>query len=229
VADRSQWESPPHSLTRIVVRPLGSGLPLGFFAFGQGMFILGGVGTRIIPAHDVKTAGLLLAAYVFPLEAAAMVIAFLARDTVGGTALGLFTTSWLALGLALFMAKPGATSTSLGLYSCFFAAVVLVLGIAAVQGKPLIAAIMTVAAGRSIAGGIYEFTGNKTADTIGGVLAFAIAAAALYGGLAFLLEDAAQKEVLPVFRRGAAKDSLEGSLADQLGRVESEAGVRQQL
>jgi len=35
---------------------------------------------------------------VFPLEGVATIVAFLARDALTATALGIFTTSWLAPG-----------------------------------------------------------------------------------------------------------------------------------
>ncbi len=41
---------------------------------------------------------MILIAFVFPLELLATVFAFLARDTLGATTLGLFTTSWLTVG-----------------------------------------------------------------------------------------------------------------------------------
>jgi hypothetical protein len=56
-----------------------------------------------------------------------------------------------------------------------------------------------------------------------------ISALALYGGLAFLLEDLRGEPVLPVFRRGEARTSFEAGLADQLDRLDNEAGVRKQL
>lgn len=51
----------------------------------------------------------------------------------------------------------------------------------------------------------------------------------MYGGLAFGLEDVQQRTVLPLFRRGAARDAIEGSLEEQLRGLATEAGVRQQL
>jgi len=51
----------------------------------------------------------------------------------------------------------------------------------------------------------------------------------MYGGLAFLLEDVRKEALLPVFRRGESKDSLEGDLASQLRRLGDEAGVRKNL
>lgn len=56
-----------------------------------------------------------------------------------------------------------------------------------------------------------------------------IAAIALYGGLALGLEDLQGKPVLPIGRRGAARRAFEGDLGEQVGPVESEAGVRKQL
>jgi hypothetical protein len=104
---------------RIVVRPYATALPLGFFSFGVGMLILAGLGNGWLPASEQHTAGLLLAAFVFPLETIAVLFAF--------------------------------------------------------------------------------------------------------------LEDVQKKSVLPVFRRGSSRDSLEGDLTDQLERIADEAGVRQTL
>src|SRR4051794_23867723 len=93
---------------RIVVRPYGTSLALGFFAFGIGMLLLGGVSNGWLHPSDRHTVGLLLAAFVFPLELVATIFAFLARDSFGATGLGLFATSWLALGPPPPPGPPGA-------------------------------------------------------------------------------------------------------------------------
>src|SRR5690349_11309802 len=54
------------------------------------MLILAGLGNGWLPASEQHTAGLLLAAFVFPLETIAVLFAFLARDTFGATGLGMF-------------------------------------------------------------------------------------------------------------------------------------------
>ena len=56
-----------------------------------------------------------------------------------------------------------------------------------------------------------------------------LAAFSLYGGLALLLEDGAQRTVLPIGRRGRARSSLEGGIGSQIEQAEREAGVRRQL
>ena len=118
-----------HEQTRIVLRPVGSGLPLGFFSFGIGMLLLGSQEIGWIPVGEQRDVGLLLATFVFPLELVATVFAFLARDTLGGTTLGLFTTSWLALGLAELDTPPGSKSVALGIYLFGFAVVVSLLAL----------------------------------------------------------------------------------------------------
>jgi succinate-acetate transporter protein len=219
----------PEQHVRIMVRPIASALPLGFFSFGLGMLLLAGSGNGWLPVSEQHTVGLLLAAFVAPLEFAAAIVAFLARDTFGATGLALFSGSWFAIGLVALTGAPGELSRTLGLFEFGFAFAVAVLAVAAMLGKPLIGTIMLVAAARSALAGAYEWGAPRSANTAGSWLALAIFALAVYGGLAFLLEDVQQKTVLPVFRRGSSKESIEGTLHDQLRGIGQEAGVRQAL
>ena len=72
---------------RIFLRPIGSGLPLGFFAFAIGMLLLGTQALGWIPVSEQRDVGMTLTAFVFPLELIATIVAFLARDTLGATTL----------------------------------------------------------------------------------------------------------------------------------------------
>lgn len=213
----------------MVVRPYATSLALGFFSFGIGMLLLGGFANGWLHPSDRHTVGILLAAFVFPLELLSAVIAFLARDSFGATGLGLFTTSWLALGLADTQASEASLSRAVGLFELGFAFAVLLLAIAAYSGKPLIALILTVAAARSALAGVHEWGGPSWAWTTAGWLAVAIFALAMYGGLAFLLEDVQKRSVLPTLRRGASRESLDGDLRAQLAGLADEAGVRKTL
>lgn len=219
----------PEEHVRITVRPIASALPLGFFAFGTGMLLLAGSAIGWLANGDQHTVGLMLSAFVFPLQTIATVVAFLARDTFGATGLGLFSSSWLTLGLVDFTGRPGAVSHAVGLYEFGFAFTVAALAIAAMLGKPLIGTILLIAATRAGLAGSYEWGASRTLYTVSGWLALSIFAIAVYGGLAFLLEDVRQETVLPVFRRGSSKESIEGTLTDQLRGVAQEAGVRQTL
>lgn len=189
-----------------MLRPIGSGLPLGFFSFGIGMLLLACQAIGWISVGEQRDVGLLLASFVFPLELVATVFAFLARDTLAATTLGLFTTSWLALGLAELTTPAGSTSL----------------------GKPFFSALLGLAAVRMVIAGTYEVGGSKTLYHVAGGCALALAALAMYGGAALSLEDAGRRGVLPLFRRGQAEESFAGYQA-QLEQLEYEPGVRQQL
>src|SRR5689334_2171437 len=145
--------------TRIMLRPIGSGLPLGFFAFAIGMLLLGCSAIGWIPEAEQKDVGMLLMSFVFPLELLATVVAFLARDSIGATTLGLFTTSWLALGWTDFSAPPGKTSVALGTYLFGFGTAALLLAAMSVLGKPFFSIVLCVAVARMVLSGYFEVGG----------------------------------------------------------------------
>ena len=211
-----------------MLRPVGSGLPLGFFSFGIGMLLLGCQEIGWIPVGEQRDVGLLLATFVFPLELLATIFAFLARDTLGATTLGLFTTSWLALGLAQVTSPAGSKSVALGIYLFGFAAAVVLLALLSAMGKPFFSVLLSLATVRMVLSGVYEVGGGTTVYTVAGGFAIALTVLAMYGGAALALEDAKQRELLPLFRRGQAAASFEGFEA-QLERLEAEPGVRPQL
>jgi succinate-acetate transporter protein len=214
---------------RINVRPLANPLPLGLYSFGIGMLLLAAQEAQWAPLKESSQLGVIVASFVFPLEGLSAIMAFLARDTVAATVLGLFSTSWLTVGLVMITGTPGATTVTLGFYLMAFAAAVGALGLLAVMGKPLIAAVLGLSTARAILDGLYEITGSHSLEHAAGYVAAAIAGVAWYAGTALVLEDLRQKAVLPVFRIGAGKRAMTGGLDQQLGRTESEAGVRSQL
>jgi succinate-acetate transporter protein len=217
-----------HEQTRIVLRPIGSGLPLGFYSFGIGMLLLACSALGWIPVSEQKDVGMLLMSFVFPLELVATVFAFLARDTVGATTLGLFTTSWLALGWADLSSPPGAKSAALGVYLFGFAFAVLLLAVMSTLGKPFFSVLLSLACTRMVLAGYWEIGGSQELERVAGGFGITLAAFAMYGGTALALEDARHRELLPLFRRGSADQAFHGYEA-QLDRLEAEPGVRQQL
>lgn len=215
---------------RIVVRPYASALPLGFFSFGVGMLLLGAIGVGWIHGPDVATAGKLLALFVFPLEFVSTVIAFLARDTASAASLGMFSSSWLALGVAEWTAAvPGAKSHAIGFYLIMFGVMVTALAAAAFAGKPLLGVLLLIASARSMLFGAWELGAGHHVLYSAGITGIVIAALSVYGGLAFLLEDARGRAVLPIARRGSSREAIEGDLDVQLAGVAAEAGVRKHL
>lgn len=77
--------------TRIFLRPLASPIPLGFFAFGVGSFVQSGLQLGWIPQSEGQSLALVIGAFVAPAELLAAIVAFLTRETLGATVLGLFS------------------------------------------------------------------------------------------------------------------------------------------
>ena len=218
-----------HPQVRVVVRPYGSAIPLGFFAFGIGMFLYAALDAPWVKATDAHSLGLLLTGFVAPLEIVAAVFAFLARDTVAGATLGLFAGSWFVAGLTTMQAKPGQLDASVGYFLIAFTIVVVLLGSAAVFGKPFIAVLLGVSAVRALLSAIYQLGGGVGWNHVGGWLALGIFCVAMYGGIAFLLEDMLGRTLLPLGRRGGSRQAMEGDLEEQLQGLADEAGVRHTL
>ena len=224
--DASDQTSAP---VRIVVRPYGSPIPLGFFAFGIGMFLYAALGCGWVGPAEQHSVGLIFITFVFPLQLIASVFAFLARDGAAGTALGLFAASWLASGVLLATGTPGELDPAFGYYLIAFSIVIVVLGVASLAGRPLLSIFLLVSSLRTVTGAVYELGGGASWEKAGGWVGLLAFGVAMYAGLAFLLEDTLGHTVLPLARRGDARVAIEGDLPEQLEGLEDEAGVRQSL
>ena len=218
-----------HPQVRVFVRPYGSSVPLGFFAFGIGMFLYAALDAEWVKQAEMHTVGVMHLACVAPLEAIATVIAFLARDTMSGVALGLFTGSWVIAGLGELTTQPGILSPADGYFLIAFTIAVLLLACVAWLGQPLIAALLSISALRGAFGAVHQLGGGKGWAIVAGWLALAIFCVAMYGALAFLLEDAKHRAVLPIGRRGSSREAIEGDMTTQLEGLADEPGVRKHL
>lgn len=214
---------------RINLRPLASPIPLAFFAFGVGSFLQSGLQLGIIPQQESQNLAIILGAFVAPAEGLAAIFAFLSRETLGATVLGIFSFSWLSTALVLFSSGPSAPSHTLGLFDLSLAAILITIGASAFLGKPLLAAVITLASVRFGLNGLYELTASGGIQVASGIIGCVIALISLYGGAAFGIEDVQHRTVLPLGRRGEARRAFEGDLSEQVGPIEKEAGVRKQL
>jgi uncharacterized protein len=213
---------------RIMLRPIGSPLPLGLFAFAIGSFTFSTLELGWIAQTQARPIAIMMLAFVVPLQLITGVIAFWARDAGGATALGLFSMSWAAIG-SVTLEVPTPTVPALGVLLLSLAAVMVALGIASLAGKPVFSIVLVLACARFVTTGIYELQGGTGWERAAGWLGLPLSLAALYLGLALLLEDLQHTTVLPLFRRGTARVSLESHLGDQVASIEREAGVREQL
>jgi succinate-acetate transporter protein len=218
-------------MIRINLRPLASSLPLGFFAFGTGTVLLTAVELGWVPAGQVKDLMILVLAFVTPLELLAGIFAFLARDVGAATGLTLLGAAWAGTALLLITGSTADRSPALGVFLLTMAVNMIALASGAMRTKPAFAALLLVGASRFVLTGVYQVAqgGSNATERISGWIGLPLAVFALYGGLALLLEDAAQRTILPIGRRGRAKSSIEGDISHQIEQAEREAGIRRQL
>jgi succinate-acetate transporter protein len=164
-----------------------------------------------------------------PLQLIACLFAVFARDGGSASALGMYAATWTAIGLLLLTGKAGATSPAQGVFLIAVSGALLVLAAVAVSEKPALAMVLLVACVRFCVGAAYELSGTTALERVSGWLGLALALAGTYLALALLLEDAKKETVIPLFRRGTARRSLEADLDEQTEDIEQEAGVRSQL
>ena len=87
-----------------------------------------------LPPDESRNLALIFGGAIFPSMFLAAIFAFLARETLGATALGLIFFSWLATSLVTYTSAPDPTSAALGVLN--LATVLLLLGTLGVLGNP---------------------------------------------------------------------------------------------
>ena len=214
---------------RVMLRPLASSLPLGFFAFTVGTVLLTALELRWAPLSQDSQLMILVLAFVVPMEGLSGLFAFLARDSGAATGLTTLSAAWLATSVTALQGQPGALSLPLAIFLFTLTALMLVMAVTAMTGKPLFGVLLLMGACRFALTGVYQATGTTSVEQAAGWLGIPLALFALYGGLALLLEESYQRMVLPLGRRGRSRTSLEGRFAHQVHQAESEPGVRRQL
>jgi uncharacterized protein len=214
------------AITRIVLRPIGSPLPLGFFTVAIDNVMVSALQWGLLSAADRRVVALI----VFPafiVQAIVGVFALSARDSIAGTLMLSFATTWLVDALVFYLYPPGAAA-ALGMFYVVFAVFVACM-LASALLKRALAAVVAVAVPRFLIAGIAELSGNHVLSQVGAVMGFLLAAVALYTAFALLMEDSRGREVLPIGRLGAARQATHGTLADELRDIERQPGVRRTL
>ena len=214
------------AMTRIVLRPIGSPLPLGFFTVAIDNVLVSTLQWGLLSAADSRAVALI----VFPafiVQAITGVFALAARDSIAGTLMLSFATTWLIDGLIFYVHPPGAAA-ALGVFYVVFAVFISFM-LASALAKRALAAVLAVAAPRFLIAGVAELTGNQVLAQAGAVLGFLLAAVAMYTAFALLMEDSHGREVLPIGRTGAAREAIHGNLAVELRGIERQPGVRRTL
>jgi len=214
---------------RIVLRPIANPLPLGFLALAGGTLVVSALQLGWVATNEATAMGLILIAFVVPLQFVASIFGFLARDVVAGTGMGILAGTWLSVGVLTVDRSAAQPTGVLGILLVLAAVAMLVPAIVAAEGKVVPALVLLTTSLRFATTGVYELTSNVDWKTIAGVVGVVLAVFAVYAALAMALEDAARQTVLPLLRRGTGARSMRGNLREQLEHIERHAGVREQL
>ena len=223
-----------HGLNRnawLMLRPLGTPLPLGLLALCAATTGASTVQLGWVPAQQATTIGLILLAFAAPLQLLSAIFGFLARDPVAGTGMAFLAGTWAVLGLSWHLSPAAAATLSpaVGVLLVVAAAGILVPTAASIPGKATLTTVMVAAAARLALTGAYEFGAGPWAKTAGGWVGIATAALAWYAALAFELEGVHHRQVLPTFRLGPAKNTMSETFAAEADGALHDAGVRKTL
>jgi succinate-acetate transporter protein len=227
---RAELERRAEATARVVVRPIGSPVALGFFGLAAASFVLGGLQVGWVSPSEGKKVALALILFAFPAQFLAGVLAFLARDGIVGSAMTELGLIWLVVGMTLHTSVPGSTSGALGLFLIFAAVSMLATAAVSTTARFVAAAIFATAALRFLLVAVYELSGNKGWEDAAGIVGIGLAALAVYAAFGSELEDALRRTVLPLGRRGEAKKAVSAdTLAEQVQQAHTEPGVRPKL
>ena len=213
----------------VFLRPIGSPIALGFAGLVAASLVDSGLELGWFSQSEQTQVAIVLLAFAFPLQFAASMIAFAARDGGIGTGIGVLSGTWLTNAL-IFLATPSsARSHALGLFLLAAGGLLLGVAAAAATGKLVPAAVFAVEGLRFLLAGIYFLGGSEPWQDASGVVGLVVVALAGYAVLAAALEDERTRDVLPLGRRSAGLLSMQKPFADQMRGVEHEPGVRKQL
>lgn len=210
----------------VTLRPIASGLPLGFFGLVGAATLVGAQAYGFLPARAGVAIGLLL----IPTAVAQLVggiSAILARTVIGASLMMTFSGVWLGTALVFLVHPPYATVTLAIWYLSLSAVIVCFLS--SVTGKLAIAFVPISGLPAFVVSAVWLLAPSRSLGHAAGVLTFVLAFAGLYAALSLLLEDARRRTVLPTLRRGPMKKVFTGDFDSQLEGVEHEAGVRRYL
>jgi succinate-acetate transporter protein len=213
----------------VVLRPLASPFALGFLALAGAALTTAGLDLGWIDGAQRWQVGLLVLVFAPVPQLTASILAFLCRDPVAGTGMGIVAAAWAARGAMLLLTPAGSWSDALGTLLLVVAAALALSAVEAAGGKLVPAAVMATTALDFLLTALAELAGADGLRHAAGVVGVALAGLALYAAASLALEDLRGRTVLPTGRRGSGRAALRQDLAAQAADVAGEAGVRREL
>jgi succinate-acetate transporter protein len=198
---------------RIMLRPMASPMPLGFYTVAIATVMVSALQLGIIPAGDRNEVALLIVP-AFALQLIVGIACIAGRDAIAATLMSSFAGTWLADSLFYLFGQPGRSSAEAVFFFTFTVFVVMLAVVA--RPKAALFAVLVVAVPRFFVSGLAAATGNADVSKAAGAIGFVLAAVAMYTAFALLLEDVRGHTVLPVGRSGPAREAIEGPIDSQL-------------
>jgi succinate-acetate transporter protein len=199
----------PEVPARVVLRPIASPAALGFLGLAGATLTVAALQLDWVDKAEGSKVALILLGFTVPLQFVASIFGFLARDGVIATGMGVLAGTWLAIALVFHSLQPEETSDALGVFLLAAGTAMLVPAFRALYSKLVPALVLGTAGIRFFVGGIHELTGDSGWAKAAGIVGLFLFAFAVYAALAAELEDVRKVSVLPLGRRGRAKDISE--------------------
>jgi succinate-acetate transporter protein len=171
----------------VVLRPLGSPLPLGFLALAVATFVFACLQLDWIAPTNGKQVALAALVFTAPLQILTSALAFAARDSAVGTGMGVLAGTWAVVGLVTLGLPPGSTNDGLGVVLLAAGACLLVPAAAALPGL-LAPSVIGLSAVRFAVTGVAELTGTTDWLRVAGWVGLALAAWAFVVALVLLVK-----------------------------------------
>jgi succinate-acetate transporter protein len=207
--------APPGTPERIVLRPLATPLPLGFAALAVVSAAYAAVQLGWAPPAETSKAALVALAFTVPLQLISMLVGVAARDPVAGTGMGIQAGLWALTGLTGLSSAPGTTSIVFGVALVGIAALLLV-PVSANTSKPLCGAVFLGTSAHSACLAVHELSGSPGWETATGGVGIGLAVLAAYAALAYELEEARGRPVVPMFRGRSVREQGEPGVRPEL-------------
>ena len=202
-------------VTARVLRPVATPLPLGMLGLAVASSTYAALQLGWVPTSEAHTAGLAAVFFAVPLQLLAATIGFATRDSAATTGLGMQAGLWAVTGVNTLTSPPAATNAVFGVVLIAIAASLLVPALSA-GSKPVAALVFLTTALHSVVLAGYELSSSTGWQTTAGIIGLVLAGLALYNAMAFELEGAYQRRVLPIGRRSSAVEHGEPGVRRQL-------------
>jgi uncharacterized protein len=199
----------------VVLRPLATPLPLAFLGLAVATTAFATVQVGWLPPSQNVVVAFGVVVFAVPLQLVAATLGFMARDPVAGTGVGVLAGTWAATCVVTLADPTHPTHPGLGIVLLAAGAVLLVPA-AAGLAKLAAVGVIVVAALRFAVTGVYEVGGSHTWMAVSGWVGLALGAVAVYAALAFELEGAYDRTVLPTGRRTPVSDQGPPGVRSQL-------------